>query len=103
MYFGKETNKNFIQFIIHCYLIAFPGFFLGMSVEKISEKLDGYPKISGFFQLTLNIFILFLLSNYTERFASEFQKTYTGLFFVALYFNSQTNFINRLGNLKNLL
>ena len=95
--FGNDS-KNFLGFILHSLLLGIPGFILGYSIEKITEKLELILKTKWvvLIQLLLDIIIIFILSRITFNFSSEFQKTYSGLFFVALFFNSQINLIPRL-------
>jgi hypothetical protein len=95
--FGKESNSSYVLFVIHSLFLSSVGFILGGLVEYLTLQYEKYDtKYSFWVQLSLNINIFWLLSKYFFSFSSEFQKTYSGLIFVALYFGVQTNLINRL-------
>ena len=48
--------------------------------------------------MCINIATLYVLINYLSKFASEFQQSIAGSYFIVLYFGMQTNYIDILQN-----
>lgn len=98
--FIGETETQAMKkshFVVRCGVLFIAGMYSGALIEKLSdgvEKLLG-KRLTGFFQLALNIAVIYLLLEKEYTFSIEFQKSLAGLFFVAAFFNSQPRLIGR--------
>lgn len=111
--FGHEKYDTFLSFIIKFISHSFPaivvGHYLDQGVYYVQrEKYLGNLTISYMTLQILAWMILFYgLFHLLPLYAAEFQGTLTGIFFVALFFVVQTNFITNiqtvLGKLDNAL
>lgn len=99
---GKPDGKNetFIALNAKSMILIIPGIILGHYLDEIVDRmnLDKYKSVT--LQTILNIVIIYTLHKINQAYTSEFQLTLSGLFFSALFFGMQTNYIK---NLKNIL
>lgn len=96
-----SSDSSYPTFLGKCYLYTFLGVLLGTALEdwtKRASSRDAESKalyVMG--QLFVGITILFVLERFVApQFASEFQSTLPGLFFVAFYFGSQSTLLTNL-------
>jgi hypothetical protein len=100
--FGKQTtDKSFTSFTIKIIALLIPGIIAGNAIDNFVKYLYD-KKILGndelyyiFIQTIISIiflYILSVLSNYTD----EFQNTFAGIYFTGLFFSMQTNYISYL-------
>ena len=100
--FGHEHYDTFLSFIIKFISHSFPaiivGHYLDQGIYYIQrEKYLGNFTISYMMLQILAWMILFYgLFHLLPLYAAEFQGTLTGIFFVALFFVVQTNFITNI-------
>ncbi len=96
---GKPDSKNegFITLNIKSLLLIVPAIVLGHYVDTFVDKLNINSKwISIITQTLLNIFVIFVLYRISQQYTREFQVGLAGLFFSALFFGMQTNYIKNL-------
>ena len=97
--FGHETYDTFlsfsIKFVSHSLPAVFAGHYLDQGIYYIQrEKYLGNFTISyTMLQILAWMCIFYGLFHLLPLYAAEFQGTLTGIFFVALFFVVQTNFI----------
>lgn len=101
--FGPDNkNKRFASFFLNTLFLAIPGIILGHYVDKSvdymkkQEILGNSTFIYAALQLTLSIIIVYYLSKTYQKYTMEFQNTYSGLFFVSLFFGMQVNLISNI-------
>ena len=100
--FGKPDSKNesFMILNIKSLLLIIPAILIGHYLDEFVKKIKLSLKKSILFQTFLNILVIFILHLINNSYAKEFQTTLAGLFFSALFFAMQTNYIK---NLKTIL
>lgn len=106
--FGVPDNKNetFLQITTKSLALMIPAIFLGHYLDEFVKWLQKHKKLgrrTGSYvlaQIFLNTTLIYAIYKMNYRYANEFQMTYAGLFFSALFFGMQINFIT---NLKSLL
>lgn len=89
-------NENFTTLNIKSMLLIVPAIIIGHYIDQFVNKMKLRPIKSVAFQTFLNIFVIFILHKINESYAKEFQMTLAGLFFSALFFAMQTNYIRNI-------
>lgn len=100
---GKPDNarESFVTLNVKSALLIIPAIILGHYLDEFVNKLGIENKTySVTLQTFLNILVIYILHTFMRSYAKEFQMTLAGLFFSALFFGMQTNYIS---NLKSLL
>lgn len=98
---GKPDSKNegFIEMNIRSLILIIPAIIMGHYLDELID--DRFrPEYSVPIQTFLNILIIYLLHKFNQQYTKELQVSLAGLFFSALFFGMQTNYIR---NLKKLL
>lgn len=81
-------------------LLIIPAIFIGHYLDEFVESLKIKSKFhSVVFQTLLNILIIYTLHKISSAYTKEFQVSLAGLFFSALFFGMQTNYIRDLKHL----
>jgi hypothetical protein len=81
-------------------LLIVPAIFIGHYLDEIVEKMNIKDKAhSVILQTLLNVLVIYILHRMSQAYTSEFQLTLPGLFFSALFFGMQTNYIRDLKSL----
>lgn len=95
---GRADGKNesFIQLNMKSMVLIVPAIILGHYIDAMVEKLKLNKYNSVALQTFLNIFIIHVLHRINMNYAKEFQMTLAGLFFSALFFGMQTNYIKNI-------
>lgn len=99
---GKPDDKNegFFVLNIKSMLLIVPAIFIGHYLDEFVEKLNIKSKMkSVILQTFLNVLVIYILHRLSRSYTSEFQLTLAGLFFSALFFGMQTNYIRDLKSL----
>ena len=100
--FGKKHHGHPIPFLIRFLSLAIPGAFLGHYVDQLVLKaqrlqLLGTLKVSYIFlQLFIWAALFYALFVFAPGYTKEFQKSIAGIFFIALFFSVQDNFVSNL-------
>lgn len=99
---GKPDGKNegFFVMNVKSMMLIVPAIILGHYLDEGVERLKLNTLQSVLVQTFLNVFLIFLLHRISVTYTREFQVSLAGLFFSALFFGMQTNYIK---NLKVLL
>ena len=99
---GKPDGKNegFFVMNVKSMMLIVPAIILGHYLDEIVEKLKLSNLKSVALQTFLNVFLIYVLHRINYAYTNEFQVSLAGLFFSALFFGMQTNYIK---NLKELL
>lgn len=109
--FGEEAVSDFIPFTLKFLSFVVPSILLGhlidqgvWALQRRKTLSDDRPGRTGylFIQLTLWLFLFFFFYNFTPNYAREFQGTAAGIFFIALFFAVQTNFVTNLQSVLNV-
>lgn len=78
-------------------MLIIPAIFIGHYLDEFVEKLRIKNKYQSVLVQTLfNILIIFTLHKISDAYTREFQVSLAGLFFSALFFGTQTNYIRDL-------
>ena len=95
-------NQSLWQLNAKTFALLIPAVILGhyidKMVESIQHKIGLYMAV--LIQTLLNIVLIYILHRVMYAYSNEFQLTLPGMFFSAMFFGMQTNF---LVNLKKLL
>jgi hypothetical protein len=100
--FGKKHHGHPIPFLIRFLSLAIPGAFLGHYVDQAVLKVQrlnllGSTKVQYvFFQLFLWAGLFYALFMFAPEYTKEFQRSIAGIFFIALFFSVQPNFVANL-------
>lgn len=99
---GKPDGKNegFFVMNVRSMMLIVPAIILGHYLDESVDKLKLSTLQSVILQTFLNVFLIYLLHKISVSYTKEFQVSLAGLFFSALFFGMQTNYIK---NLKVLL
>jgi len=109
--FGEEAVSDFIPFTLKFLSFVVPSILLGHLIDQGVWALqrrktfsDDRPGKIGYLliQLTLWLLLFFFFYNFTPGYAREFQGTAAGIFFIALFFAVQTNFVTNLQSVLNV-
>lgn len=95
---GRADGKNesFMALNVRSMILIIPAIILGHYLDEIVErtKLDKVKSVT--LQTFLNVFIIYILHKISSSYTREFQVSLAGLFFSALFFGMQTNYIKNL-------
>lgn len=101
-YQDKEHLDSFVTFLAFDMGLAVMGLMLGSIIEAIMAQLDLVAQTQqwlkyflGLIQFAIISVTLYALAKLYKNISIEFQSTYSGLLFVALFFNSQAGFVYR--------
>lgn len=100
--FGKKHHGHPIPFLIRFLSLAIPGAFLGHYVDQAVLKtqriqLLGIKKVAYvFLQLFVWAGLFYALFMFAPGYTKEFQRSIAGIFFIALFFSVQPNFVANL-------
>jgi hypothetical protein len=99
---GRPDRKNetFMVLNIKSMVLIVPAIVLGHYLDEFVDRMKLTPIKSVTLQTFLNVFIIYVLHKINQAYTSEFQLTLAGLFFSALFFGMQTNYLK---NLKTVL
>lgn len=103
-YGTTSSREHFISFAIKIITYIIPAVILGHYTDQIiqtfqtKELLGSNLLYYAILQMCINIATLYVLINYLSKFASEFQQSIAGSYFIVLYFGMQTNYIDILQN-----
>lgn len=100
----KYTN-NFVTYLGRIIILIIPGMIIGHYIDQfifryqMRNKHD--TKLSRLYfvglQLLIVSVVIYLFHIYISKdYAHEFQNTVPGLFFISLFFNTQTNLIRNI-------
>ena len=100
--FGKKHNGHPIPFLIRFLSLAIPGAFLGHYADQAVLKVQrlnllGWRRVTYvFLQLFLWAALFYALFMFIPGYTNEFQMSIAGIFFIALFFSVQDNFVKNL-------
>jgi hypothetical protein len=100
--FGKKHHGHPIPFVIRFLSLAIPGAFLGHYADQAVLKVQrlnllGPLKVRYvFLQLFLWAALFYAMFLFIPRYTKEFQMSIAGIFFIALFFSVQENFVTNL-------
>lgn len=95
------ARESFLVLNVKSMLLIIPAIFIGHYIDELVQLLNIQDKKrSVAVQTLLNVLVIFVLHKMSTSYTKEFQMTLAGLFFSALFFGMQTNYIT---NLKSLL
>jgi len=100
--FGKKHSGHPIPFIIRFLSLAIPGAFLGHYADQLILKAQRVKLLGQLIlpyvllQLFLWIAVFYSLFVFAPGYTKEFQHSIAGIFFVALFFTVQHNFVSNL-------
>lgn len=99
---GKPDGKNegFFVMNVKAMMLIIPAIVLGHYLDETVDKLKLSALKSVVLQTFLNILFIYVLHKINYAYTLEFQVSLAGLFFSALFFGMQVNYIK---NLKALL
>ncbi len=99
--FGYEHDIK--KFYISCAIHAVTGTIAGILVNKVSDwTAKAFNMIRLFdilFQMLLIVTFLYLMEKGANKFTKEFQINTPGLIFVGMFFGTQSNLFNNIGQL----
>jgi len=100
--FGKKHHGHPISFLIRFLSLAIPGAFLGHYVDQAVLKVQrlnllGWRRVLYvFLQLFIWAALFYVLFMFFPGYTTEFQMSIAGIFFIALFFSVQDNFVKNL-------
>jgi hypothetical protein len=100
--FGKKHGGHPITFTIKFLSLAIPGAFLGHYADQAILKVQRMELLGQYhlpylmLQLFLWIVLFYSLFTFAPGYTKEFQYSIAGIFFVALFFSVQDNFVANL-------
>lgn len=100
--FGKKHGGHPITFTIKFLSLAIPGAFLGHYADQAILKVQRMELLGQYhlpyliLQLFLWIVMFYSLFVFAPGYTKEFQYSIAGIFFVALFFSVQDNFVANL-------
>ena len=100
---GKPDDKNegFFVLNVKSMMLIVPAIVLGHYLDEFVDKMQLKSNIQKVVvQTLLNIALIYALHKISRAYTREFQVSLAGLFFSALFFGMQTNYIK---NLKTVL
>jgi hypothetical protein len=108
--FGTFRYQNdLLSFILKIMIYIIPAIILGHFIDIVVKKNRNHNVFGNniiyyiILQTILNIVNLYLFVLFLPKFTSEFQTTISGLYFIVLYFNMQTNYLDMLKEYMNSL
>ena len=100
--FGTQNHSAFIPFTVKFLALALPGIAIGHYLDQSiywtqKRRLLG-PSHAAYLSLQISAWVLlfYILFQFAATYAAEFQSSVAGIFFVALFFTVQTNFVANL-------
>jgi hypothetical protein len=93
------ARESFFALNVKSMMLILPAIFMGHYLDEFVEKMGKDPKKSVILQTFLNICVIYILHKVSKAYTSEFQVSLAGLFFSALFFGMQTNYIRDLKSL----
>lgn len=99
---GKPDSPRESLMILNTksFLLIIPAIFMGHYLDEFVESIRlKSKKQSVALQTFLNIFVIYILHKISNSYTKEFQVSLAGLFFSALFFGMQTNYIRDLKSL----
>lgn len=109
--FGEEAVSDIMPFSIKFLWFVIPAVLLGHAIDQgvlVLRRRETIGKdrmgLSGYLIIQLLIWLLlfFAFYNLTPNYAREFQGTAAGIFFIALFFAVQNNFVDMLQKVLNI-
>lgn len=99
---GKPDDKNegFFELNIRSMILIVPAIVIGHYLDELVAKTRLSPLKSVVLQTFLNVLIIYIMHRLSRAYTREFQVSLAGLFFSALFFGMQTNYLK---NLKKVL
>jgi hypothetical protein len=101
--FGTErSHDNFVSFTLKILFYIIPACILGKHTDKTVKKLQEHKTLgeNTLYYILLQTFviisILYVILQIFPKFINEFQVTIAGVFFCALYFGIQGNYMNMI-------
>ncbi len=101
-------RQNIFTYFAKSLKYIVPACILGISVERatkyVQTRYNLSPLISLVFQLILAILVLFVIEKYVSaQFATNWQSTSPGLFFVSIYFSLQPSLYDNISRLPSII
>lgn len=102
MKFGNADVKNetFVSMNMKSLSLLLPAILLGHYIDKAIKTMKLSKINSVFLQSFINICVIYILHKISASYTKEFQLTLAGLFFSAMFFGLQTNYMQ---NIKDIL
>lgn len=101
--FGSFRSRNHLfPFMLKIIMYIIPALILGHYTDVIVKKMKTHKTLGEnelyyiLYQSLINVVTLYIFVLFLPDFASEFQRTISGGYFVVLYFGMQTNYIEML-------
>lgn len=90
------SNESFLVLNIRSMILIVPAIILGHYLDELVERTKLSKLKSVALQTVLNILIIYMLHKINSAYTREFQVSLGGLFFSALFFGMQTNYIKNI-------
>lgn len=90
------SNESFFVMNVRSMILIVPAIILGHYLDEFVERTKLTKLKSIILQTILNILIIYMLHKVNAAYTREFQVSLGGLFFSALFFGMQTNYIKNL-------
>ncbi len=109
--FGEETVSDIVPFTFKFLSFVVPSILLGhlidqgvWALQRRKTLTDNRLGRTGYLmiQLLLWLILFYFFYNFTPNYAREFQGTAAGIFFIALFFAVQNNFVTNLQSVLNV-
>lgn len=101
--FGSFRSRiHLFPFLLKIIMYIIPALILGHYTDVIVKKIKSRKTLGDnelyyiIYQSLINVVTLYVFILFLPDFASEFQRTISGGYFVVLYFGMQTNYIEML-------
>ena len=100
--FGTQNHAAFIPFTVKFLALALPGIAIGHYLDQgvfwvQKRRLLGTTPLAYLsLQISAWVILFYILFQFAAAYAAEFQSSVAGIFFVALFFTVQTNFVANL-------
>jgi hypothetical protein len=107
--FGTQNHSAFIPFTVKFLALALPGIALGHYLDQgvywtQKNRLLGSTSLAYLsLQISAWVLLFYVLFQFAATYAAEFQSSVAGIFFVALFFTVQTNFVTNLQKVLGLI
>ena len=94
------VRESFLALNVKSMMLIVPAIFMGHYLDEFVEYLKIKSKINSvILQTLINVFVIYILHKLSKAYTQEFQVSLAGLFFSALFFGMQTNYIRDLKSL----
>lgn len=105
----SKTHKNsYISFLVKILIFLLPGILLGYYIDFTIKQLQD-KKVFGnhvavyiTFQTLVSITVMYYILKLNHKYTIEIQGSLPGLYFVAFFFNMQTNYLSNWQNILDL-